>query len=217
MLNPERLLKDNINPASIKNIVFDLGNVLIDIDMKRTVEKFKSLGLERLDALYSIKKQSQMFKEFELGNISIEQFRSNLRPHLNPGTTDDSIDDAWNAMLTYLPEERVGMLEKIKPYYHLFLLSNTNELHVTSFITKAEKQYGKGIFEKLFERTYYSNEIHYHKPDEQIFNYVTKDANINPAETLFIDDVQANILGAIKIGWYGYCLNEGNILAMFNI
>jgi HAD superfamily hydrolase (TIGR01509 family) len=199
----------------IKTIIFDLGNVLIDIDLSRTIEGFKKLGVERFENLYTFKKQTRTFSDYETGKISTAEFRNLLRPFLKINVSDNEIDNAWMAMLTYLPKERVHLLEKLKPRYKLYLLSNTNEMHVAHFEKEADKVFGKNIFARLFEKTYYSNEVHLRKPDVEIFQYVIKDAHLNPSETLFIDDSEKNIEGARKAGLYGYCLAGKSILSLF--
>lgn len=204
-------------PAQIRNIIFDLGNVLIDIDLNRTIEGFHKLGISNFDTLYSFEKQNEVFDRLEIGTISDEDFRSYVRKHL-PGTVaDDAIDSAWAAMLSDLPEYRVAMLRTLKTKYRLFLLSNTNAIHVRQFVADADRTYGKGIFDRLFEKTYYSNEIRLRKPNKDIFDFVIRDAGIDPSQTLFIDDMRPNTEGARKAGLFSYCLEKQTIAEVFNI
>jgi glucose-1-phosphatase len=203
------------DPNKIKIIIFDLGNVLIDIDLNRTIEAFKKLGVEKFEDLYTLQKQTRIFSDYETGKISTAEFRNLLRPYLKINVSDEDIDNAWMAMLTYLPEERVRLLKKLKTRYKLYLLSNTNEMHVAYFEKEADKVFGKNIFARLFEKTYYSNEVQMRKPDVEIFQHVIKDAGINPSETLFIDDAEKNVEGARKAGLIGHWLENKNIFTLF--
>jgi putative hydrolase of the HAD superfamily len=97
----------------LKNIIFDLGGVIINIDYNKAASAFKNLGIVDFDNFYSKAKQSTLFDEFEKGNISNEEFRNKLRSFLPEGISDAQIDACWNAMLLDIPQERFDFLNLI--------------------------------------------------------------------------------------------------------
>ena len=203
---------------NIKNIIFDLGGVILNIDYNKTAEAFKKLGLKNFDELYSQSKQNHIFDNLEIGKLSANGFRNYIRknvPHLT--LSDQSIDSAWNAMLLDLPKERIQILQSINNDYRIFLLSNTNEIHVKEFTDYINKTFSPNLFKDIFEQYYYSNEIGMRKPNAETFQYVLSSNGINPKETLFIDDSMQHIKGAEKVGLQTYLLNskEEDICGLF--
>lgn len=190
----------------LKNIIFDLGGVIIDLDYNRTARAFVELGLSNFDDIYSKARQSSLFDQFEKGTLSAEQFRETLRRHLPSGISDDSIDKAWNAMLLDIPAHRVEWLQRTGEKYRIFLLSNTNAIHVNAFTKMADDTFGKGCFEALFEKHYYSCNMGMRKPDAEIFNYVVSRNNLDKESTLFIDDSIQHVVGAISSGLHSELL-----------
>lgn len=191
----------------IKNIILDLGGVIIDVSYDATANAFKKLGIENFDELYSKKKQENFFDNYEKGIISDDEFRSEIRKHLVSSITDEQIDEAWNALLFTVPTARMDFLKSLKTTYRLFLLSNTNNIHIKAFTKILEKQYGKKVFENLFEKIYFSCRIKKRKPDAEIFNFVMDENKLEKSETIFIDDSIQHVEGAKKIGLPGYYLD----------
>ena len=191
-----------------KNIIFDLGGVLLNINYRFTEQAFINIGLHNFNSVYSKAKQSALFDKFETGKITAGNFRNELRKHLPKNITDNEIDKAWNAMLLDLPEERVNLLHQLKSNYRLFLLSNTNEIHIRAFEKIYSIEYGKNLFENLFEKYYYSSKIGLRKPNADCFKFVLQQNKLNPAETLFIDDSEQHIAGAVKCGLNAIHLKE---------
>jgi len=183
-----------------KNIIFDLGVVILDVDYNLAAGAFKKLGILHFDDLYSKKKQGSFFDDFETGHLSNEEFREEIRNHIDHSVSDNQIDEAWNAMLLSVPESTFKLLEDISKQKRIFLLSNTNRIHIDAFSKIIEKQYGFQKFEALFEKTYYSCNIGMRKPNAEIFDYVVKQNNLSINETLFIDDSPQHIEGARKYG-----------------
>jgi len=217
MIREEVLREAGIHEGKLLNaLIFDLGNVLIDIRLDRTFEAFRQLGLKQFDELYTFEKQIPLFTDYETGRISTEQFRQGLRSFLSDGIADESIDRAWLAMLGELPAEHVRLLQRLQRRYSLYLLSNTNEMHVRYFTSQAGAKYGEGIFNRLFVKTYYSNEIHLRKPDPEVYEFVVKDAGLKKSSLLFIDDSMVNVEGARRAGLPAYCLKEKNLLSLFS-
>ena len=183
----------------IKNIIFDLGNVIIKIDSKRTVNAMKELGFDNFEESYPLLRQSDLFDFLEKGLITPEKFHADLQAHFNHQVSSAKIDDAWNAMLLDFPKKRIKLLQNLKSKYRLFLLSNTNIIHYHKYNQDLKGQYGIEL-KSLFEKVYYSFDMGMRKPDLEVFKYVIKDSNLKPIETLFVDDSAENIESANKLG-----------------
>ena len=201
----------------IKNIIFDLGGVIINLDYNRTANAFKELGFQHFDIIYSQKKQEHLFDDFEKGILSPEQFRSTIKLHINMQVTDQSIDAAWNAMLLDIPPEKMDLLHQLQNKYRIFLLSNTNIIHVKAFTAILENAYGLNAFEKVFEKVYYSCFLNMRKPDHEIFEMVINENKLNKEETIFIDDSIHHVEGAIRSGIHGIHLaNTDSLIELIN-
>lgn len=181
-------------------IIFDLGGVIIDLSYQRTAAEFVKLGLENFDGIYSKAKQSNLFDDFEKGILSVDGFRAELKKHLPENTSDHEIDQAWNAMLIDIPVHRVEFIKKLGQKYRIFLLSNTNRIHVKAFSKMADDIFGKNNFLGIFEKYYLSCEMGMRKPDAEIFEKVLSDNNLDRTKTLFIDDSKQHIEGAQLVG-----------------
>lgn len=177
---------------AIKNIIFDLGGVVLNLDQEKTLRAFKKLGAD----LDELNHESSLFLDFEVGKISSEQFIHQLHVHLKGEAGNDQIVKAWNNMLLDLPAFRVEMIRELKKKYRLFLLSNTNELHINAIY----EEHGKSVFEELFEKIYLSHEIGLRKPHVACYRYVLEDAGIKGSESVFVDDSKQNIKGAAEAG-----------------
>ncbi len=180
----------------IKNIIFDLGGVVLNIDYNLTAQEFKKLGLQNFDSFYSQAKQSHVFDLFEKGLISAEKFREMFRTTTGIIFCDMELDRAWNAMLLDLPKERVDLLLKVKQNYNTYLLSNTNIIHYEAYTNQLQQSFGIPNLGVLFHKEFYSHEIHFRKPERECFQFVLDDQNIIAEETLFIDDSIQHIEGA---------------------
>lgn len=178
----------------IKNIIFDFGAVLIPIDETLTWESFEKAG-----ALNELKDQSDTFQKFEKGELSKDQFLQNIQPYFFRKVFLPDLANAWNGMLKPLPEERVSFLKKLKKDYRIFLLSNTNELHIQHIKDTAGPFLYKQ-FTRQFEKIYYSHEAGMRKPDKEIFELVLKENNLKPEETFYIDDGKKHIKTAKSMG-----------------
>lgn len=191
-----------------KNVIFDLGGVLLNLDYKRTEDAFVKLGLKNFDAIYSQHLQTELFEKFETGAISSSQFRAGIKAYLDNNITDTEIDDAWNAMLLDFPPERIHFLEKLKTTHRIFLLSNTNDIHLAAYSNYMRHTFGfDNELAHVFERQYYSNKVGMRKPNNDIFNFVLRENKLNATETLFIDDSQQHIATAKKSGINTYWLD----------
>ena len=198
--------------ASLKNLIFDFGGVICDLDIQRTIEKFKEFGLPREEFRGDQTEQDRQFEmlveSYETGATTSPQFRESIRKHYLSAPTDTVIDFAWNALLAGIPEPRIRLLEELRKSYRIFLLSNSNEIHYNSFRDDLQKQYGYTNFDELFEKAYFSYNLHLRKPDPKIFKLVLAENNLTPNETLFIDDTLMHIESAARSGIIGYHLKE---------
>ena len=194
----------------IKNIIFDLGGVIINIDYKKTEQAFVQSGVNNFRELYSQFHTTQIFEELEKGIISAATFISEVKKVSPVSLEDHEIIDAWNAMLLDLPSGRLNFLYQLKNTYRTFLLSNTNEIHYEAVQNKyKERMNEEYLLNNCFEKAYYSHELNLRKPDVEIFNLVIEKNNLQADETLFIDDTPANIEGARKAG-LNTCYLSGN-------
>ncbi|HKK11007.1 MAG TPA: HAD family phosphatase [Bacteroidales bacterium] len=187
------------NTSEIKNLLFDFGGVIIDIDYNRVKKAFEDLGMEDVRAFYQHDDHSRLVEDFEKGLITEDQFRNAIIAEMPGNISYQDFDDAWNRILLTVPPQRVEMLEKLQKKYNLYLLSNTNIIHYRKYTEDFQKQYGKSL-NSLFTKAYYSHEILLRKPNPEIFNFVLKDAGIVASETLFVDDSELNIEAAEKVG-----------------
>lgn len=183
----------------VKNIIFDLGGVILNIDFKKTSEAFTSLGVENFDQYFTQYHSNPLFKQLETGAIINSSFYDNVRSAASITADNTAIDTAWNAMLLDFPPERIERLKELSKKYRLFLFSNTNAIHHAAFLHQFYTQFDFN-FDTLFEKAFYSHLIGYRKPDVEAFGYVIKQSDVNAAETVFIDDTLPNIESAAKAG-----------------
>jgi FMN phosphatase YigB (HAD superfamily) len=198
--------------SGIKNIIFDFGGVIIDIDYHLTIGAFKKLGIENFEEYYSKLKQNHLFDDLETGTIDAAEFRDRIREVLKCPATDSEIDNAWNAILIDLPQENISYLQGLKNNYNLFLLSNTNEIHERAFNELIQKKFGEDVLEKNFKKIYFSHHIRLRKPDPEIFKYVLKENDLHAEETLFVDDSPQHIEAARQLGMPVFYFEKGKKL-----
>ncbi len=195
----------------IKNIIFDLGGVLLDIDYNRTRNAFEALGIKNFDELYSQASANHLFQRLEMGTIDVPDFFNELNQCTGLSLSDDEIITAWNAMLLDFRESSLEYLTPLKKKAQLVLLSNTNIIHKEAF-DKIYYKKGRSIsFEEHFHHCIFSYETGTRKPDADCFLWTLDKANIRPEETIFIDDSSQNVEGSISVGIHGILL-ENNIL-----
>lgn len=192
----------------IRNIIFDLGGVLLNIDPRKTIEAFGKLGMEQLVGDKGLSYDHDIFYQMEQGKITPEEFRNGVRQLLTKEVSDDEIDAAWTAMLLDFPAIRVGLVKNLREDFKIYLFSNTNAIHVEKFHAIFRDQHGFEV-STLFEKDFYSNEIGYRKPSAESYQEIIRLSGINPAESLFIDDSLQNIDAAIASGLKGFWLEPG--------
>jgi putative hydrolase of the HAD superfamily len=184
----------------IKNIIFDLGGVFLNLDFKQTELAFATLGVGNFNEYYTLQTVSPVFERLEIGLITPETFYDEFRAIVNLPLTNEEIMHAWDALLLDFPPERIKWLKEIAKRYKIYLLSNTNEIHYNSFTKTFKEQIGNGNFDELFIKAYYSHQLGLRKPSKEIFQTVLANENLSAAETLFIDDSYANIETARSAG-----------------
>jgi glucose-1-phosphatase len=192
----------------IRNIIFDLGGVLLNIDPKKTIEAFGKLGMEQLIGDKGHNYDHEIFYLMEQGKVTPGEFRNGVRELLPGEVTDDQIDDAWTAMLLDFPKVRVELLQKLRNTFGIYLFSNTNAIHVAKYHANFRNQHGFEV-SSLFEKDFYSNEIGYRKPSPEAFHEIIRLSGIRPEESLFIDDSLQNVEASIACGLKGYWLEPG--------
>jgi len=203
----------HIDLTNIRNIIFDLGNVLLNLDFDASIKAFQELGLDKdvLDRQQAY--ADPVFYNLEVGNISPEKFRIRTREILNnPDATDCQIDDAWYAMIRDIPAKRVKIVQELNKKYNIYLFSNTNQIHISRLLPEFKAQHGIN-FTDLFIQTFYSHEIHDRKPELSSYKKVIELSGINPKETLFVDDLEKNIISAEKAGLKTFWLKYGMEMA----
>jgi putative hydrolase of the HAD superfamily len=178
-------------------LIFDFGNVLIEIDPARSIQAFQTLG-----AKADLHLDADFFHDFETGALTAAEFRDALRGQLGRAASRSSLDAAWNALLLEIPPKTLRVLRSLRTQgYRLALLSNTNPIHIDE-VRRRLGPFGYGEFARCFERIFYSYEMGLRKPDPAIYAAVDRELSIaSPAEVLFVDDNAANIVSAAKHGW----------------
>lgn len=184
---------------AIKNIIFDLGGVIMNIDFKLTENAFAALGFTDFKQHMTQFHITPFFEQYETGKIDDAAFIKGVQQIAGKALSDQQVVDAWNALLLDFPPAHIALLEKIKNEYRIFLLSNTNSLHYEAFQQTLQAQTGKKL-EDLFEKTYYSHTAHLRKPHASIYQLLLDENKLLPAETLFIDDTASNFSGAEALG-----------------
>lgn len=194
----------------IKNIIFDLGGVIINLDVPATWQAFQKLAVNHPMLLSDFDWQMDFLKQYEIGKISSAEFLDHLKKKLSTPIDDQVLIDAWNAMLLDIPLSRLQLLSALKKQYRIFLLSNTNELHYLAFHSILEKSHGHSSLSDFFHHAYYSHLIGKRKPDPETFQFVLDQQNLNPNETLFLDDTSMHLEGAAQTGIHTILVNSEN-------
>ena len=197
---------------NIKNIVFDLGGVLIDLDFKSAINGLQKAGFTNVKEQLQAFDNEGIFQKFELGEISADEFRASIRENSNVSLTDEEVDSLWNLMLLEIPREKLELILDLRSKYMVYLLSNTNSIH-WDYVCKNAFNYRGFRVNDYFEKTFLSFEMHLAKPDKAIFEKMLEDANLLAEETLFIDDSEANCKAAAEVGIHAHHYHIGDDLS----
>jgi len=188
---------------NIKNIIFDYGNVIFEINFKKAQEALAQLGIADIEDFFAHKTHNTLFDDFETAAISEADFRAGIRAAAdNQNLTDEEIDAAWNSLLIGVPPTIHDTLLEVRAKYRTFLLSNNNVIHYKYIISYLDREFGMPDNSSLFEKTYYSQDMFMRKPNVEIFKKVIAENNLVPEETLFIDDSPQHLVGAKQAGFH---------------
>jgi putative hydrolase of the HAD superfamily len=199
-----------INGNQIEAIIFDLGGVILNIDIEGTFSKFKDLGLGFGEKALELIKNNDVFIRFEIGEISPDQFRNELRKVSKYSFSMQEFDKVWNSMILDYPQENIHFLEKVKPNYRTFLMSNTNQIHFEYYSNTLFQNFGYQYLDELFEKAYYSHTSGMRKPNADFFLHILNENNLKAQNTLFIDDFAENIEAAKQLGLNTFHLINGS-------
>lgn len=186
----------------IDTIIFDFGDIFINLDKQATIDGLAKLGLSEWN-----EDLNQLNLSFEKGQISRENFLLGFQKHI-PNASLDEIEAAWNAILLDFPLYRLEFLQKLSKKYRLFLLSNTDAIHIDTF----ERETGTSFysdFYQCFEKVYFSFEMGMRKPDAEIFNFLINQHELSVKNTLFVDDKKENTDAALTLGLHVWNLQVG--------
>jgi glucose-1-phosphatase len=193
------------------NLIFDLGNVLIDVDFVQTEKAFMALGLDKFDGANSVVTNDTFFHDFEVGKISPPDFVKGIQQKL-PNATDAQVIDAWNALLGNWRMNSLQKLKALQNDYTLYLFSNTNAIHKIEFMQRYEQLPMDQPFESFFKKAYFSQELGRRKPDVTAFQFIMDEQKMDASRTLFIDDAIQNIEGAQAAGLQTLWLQAGMLI-----
>jgi len=201
----------------IKHIIFDLGQVIINVNPAAVKEYMINKGAGNVDDLHVKLLESDVYHQLETGKIKPEGFRSAIREIIDITVTDDEIDEAWNAMLLDIPPERVKFLTRLKSKYKLYLLSNTNHIHWLSYDRYFQDNYDYPSINTFFTNTWYSYLMGVRKPNPEIFRMVLEEGQFDPEKVAFVDDLKENVDVAASLGIHPIHLPPGKeIMDLFD-
>jgi putative hydrolase of the HAD superfamily len=194
----------------IKNIIFDFGGVIIDIDYNRAINVFQEKGLSDFKTHFTGDEQAAIFDDLDKGKIETSDFINYIKVLFGNRLNENEIEDIWNLILIGIPPYRIKLLRELKDNYRIFLLSNTNEIHYRKYNNDLMREFGVPDISLLFEKAYFSFKLGMRKPGIEIFEFVLADADLIPEETLFIDDSEANLQSPSIMGINTYHLKRGD-------
>ncbi|HZK69802.1 MAG TPA: HAD family phosphatase [Paludibacter sp.] len=198
--------------SNISTLIFDFGGVLIDLDMNQSILNFKKLGIKNVENYLSNFGQSGFFMQLEKGEISAEEFRSEIRK-MTPNTiTDSEINDAWNAFLVRIPSEKLDIVYELRKKYRVIMLSNTNVIHFP-YAEQTFFSYKNRSINEYFDKCYRSYDMKMVKPDTEIFEAILSQEQVAANRCLLLDDGPKNIEQAHKLGFQTYFVDPNEDLS----
>jgi putative hydrolase of the HAD superfamily len=198
--------------AKIKNIIFDLGGVILDLDESITYKELGKMGINTSELAHS-KDLMEILSKFDTGIYTAPTFRKKMKALIGQEKmTDQKFDSIWDAMLLDIPRERIEAIEKVKKHYKIFLMSNSNVIHYDLYVRDLQLRFGYNEFDELFNKSYFSFAEHLEKPDPRFFELILDHEGLLPEETLFIDDTAANIKVAQSLGINTYHISREELV-----
>lgn len=192
----------------IKNLLFDQGGVIVDIERDRCLEELRRLGMEAPERFVGLYKQDGPFFALENGDITLDEFHDALRPLMPSGVTNEQMDYAFSSFIVGIPLHRLQALRQLRKRYKTYILSNTNPLMFEGVIARNFAQEGLDV-NAYFDGVTVSYLAHSNKPDRKIFDYAIATMGIVPEETLFFDDGQENLDAASRLGFKTVLVEPG--------
>jgi putative hydrolase of the HAD superfamily len=198
--------------VKIKNIIFDLGGVVLDIDESIVYKELEKMGINTSELAHS-KDLMEILSKFDTGIYTAPTFRKKMKALIGQEKmTDQKFDSIWDAMLLDIPRERIEAIEKVKKHYKIFLMSNSNVIHYDLYVRDLQLRFGYNEFDELFNKSYFSFAEHLEKPDPRFFELILDHEGLLPEETLFIDDTAANIKVAQSLGINTYHISREELV-----
>lgn len=198
--------------AKIKNIIFDLGGVVLDIDEDIVYKELEKMGISTSKLAHS-KEFMDIMSKFDTGIYTAPTFRKKVKAFLGQEKmTDQKFDSIWNSMLLDIPRERIEAIEKVRKHYKIFLMSNSNVIHYDLYVRDLQLRFGYNEFDELFNKSYFSFAEHLEKPDPRFFELILDHEHLLPEETLFIDDTAENIKVAKSLGINTYHISREELV-----
>ena len=198
--------------AKIKNIIFDLGGVILDIDENIVCKELEKMGISVTELFHS-KEFMDIMSKFDTGIYTAPTFRKKVKAFIGQEKmTDQKFDSIWNSMLLDIPRERIEAIEKVKKHYKIFLMSNSNVIHYDLYVRDLQLRFGYNEFDELFNKSYFSFAEHLEKPDPRFFELILDHEDLLPEETLFIDDTAENIKVAKSLGIHTYHISREELV-----
>ena len=198
--------------TKIKNIIFDLGGVILDIDENVVYKELEKMGIDISELAHS-KEFMEILSKFDTGIYTAATFRKKTKQFIGQEKmTDEKFDSIWNAMLLDIPRERIEAIEKVKKHYKIYLMSNMNVIHYDLYVRDLQLRFGYNEFDELFNKSYFSFAEHLEKPDPRFFELILDHEGLLPEETLFIDDTAENIEAAKSLGIKTYHISRDELV-----
>ena len=181
-------------------LIFDLGNVIVDIDYQHSLELIKKELPENHHDKTELFYLTDFHKKYEKGEIDSAKFRNEVRTYFEQDWSDEKVDDLWNSLLKEIPKERIDLISRLKDNYKLGILSNTNEIHIDAVYKMLNQNFALENFDSLFNHVFLSHEMGLSKPSAEIYHTMVNQLGTKPERVVFFDDLEANVKGAASIG-----------------
>ena len=198
----------------IKNIIFDFGNVLMDLDLAAVEREFRALWGDYFEEAKAKLDRDHIFELYETGGLSTQEFIAAIRWAGPAPLSEEQVVQAWNSIFIGMPRHRFDLLLQLRQQYKVFLLSNINDLHerwIADYMVREHQIYDYEI--RFFDGVYFSHLIRLRKPERDIYEYVLADAEIRAEESVFFDDLEINIDAARKTGIQAFLHPAGSEIA----
>ncbi len=200
-----------LSDIKAKNLLFDLGGVILPLNVDNSMQAFRKLAKATDFPVADILAHPLMV-EYEMGKIDDLAFRNGIRSLVKQEAMDDLLDEGWNSMLLGIPLKALKLLKTLRSQYNLYLLSNTNAIHLKKINAFVAEHFPENELDDFFEKAYYSHLLGMRKPDPAIFEHVLHDAGLIAGETLFLDDNPHNIAAANGVGIDTFHITQPEIL-----